>query len=246
MSHNRPQRPIALENRLLASLPTAEYQRLHPHLEHVRLSLGQVLYESGQPIEHVYFPLNSLVSLVSSGLEPAATEFNLVGNEGLVGMSALLGGGSTINRAVVQVADGAMKIDAQTLKAEFERGEILNKQALLYLQLSFTQTAQNVVCRIHHLVEPRLARWLLSIQDRLQCNEMPMTQKYIALLLGTRRATINTAAGHLQQLGLIRYSRGQITIVDRPALEQSACKCYALLQAEQVRLQAISRTIYEA
>ncbi|MGP1375241.1 MAG: Crp/Fnr family transcriptional regulator [Almyronema sp.] len=243
MATNLPRRDLALENRLLAALPTADYQRLRPHLELVTLSLGQILYRVGEPITHIYFPLDALVSLISAALERSEAEFGLIGNEGLVGLPALLGGESTISQALVQVANRAMKIEAPVLKAEFERGGALQKQILLYLQLSLTQTAQNVACRAHHSVEPRLARWLLSIQERLRCDEIPMTQKYIALLLGTRRATITEAAGHLQQAGLIRYHRGQVTIRDRAALEQAACQCYALLQTEQARLQAISQTL---
>lgn len=231
------------QNRLLGSLPVAEYQRLHPHLEQVSLCLGQELYNVGQPIKHIYFPLNALVSLISS-VDDSATEFGLIGNEGMVGVPALLGGNSTISRAIVQVADGALRIDAQVLKAEFERGGVLQKQLLLYLQLFLTQTAQNGACQAHHRIEPRLARWLLSIQDRLQQDRLFLTQKYIAELLGTRRATITEAAGHLQQAGIIQYKRGEITILDRPALERTACSCYALLHREQERLYSISQNIH--
>lgn len=238
-----PEPDAALDNQLLASLPRAEYERLRPHLELVSFTLGQVLYDVGEPITDVYFPLRSLISLINSALAGSETEFGLVGNEGMVGVPALLGGESTLSRAIVQVADGAMKMDAQVLKAEFERGGVLQQQILLYLQLLLTQTAQNTTCRIHHQIELRLARWLLSVQDRLQCDELPLTQKYIALLLGTRRASITEAAGQLQQAGMIHYSRGRITIRDRSALEQAACECYALLQAEQSRLSTISQTL---
>ncbi|MEM6839315.1 MAG: Crp/Fnr family transcriptional regulator [Cyanobacteria bacterium P01_C01_bin.120] len=235
---------LALNNQLLASLPAEDYQRLQPYLEPVNLTLGQVLYEVGEPITHAYFPIRSLISLISSALEHSETEFGLVGNEGMVGIPALLGGESTLSSAIVQVADSAMKIDADILKAEFARGGALQRQVLLYFQLFLTQTAQNTACMVHHQLKPRLARWLLSVQDRLECDELPLTQKYIALLLGTRRATITEAAGHLQQAGMIRYSRGRITILDRDALEQAACECYSLLRAEQSRLRAASQTIY--
>ncbi|WGV27488.1 Crp/Fnr family transcriptional regulator [Halotia branconii] len=233
---------LALHNRLLASLPTAEYQRLRPHLEPVSLLLGQELYQMGEPITHVYFPLKALVSLISS-VDGSATEFGLIGNEGMVGISALLGGDFTISRAIVQVADGAIRINAQVLKTEFDRGGVLQKQLFLYLQLFLTQTVQNAACQAHHRIEQRLARWLLSIQDQLQQNNLFLTQKYIAELLGTRRATITEAAGHLQQAGMIHYKRGEITILDRPALEQTACSCYALLRREQERLHCISEKI---
>ncbi len=233
---------IGLQNRLLASLPTAEYQRLRPHLEQVSLHLGQELYTMGEPIEYVYFPLNALVSLISS-VDGCATEFGLIGNEGMVGFPALLGGNSTISRAIVQMADGAMRVDAQVLKAEFERGGVVQKRLLLYLQLFITQTVQNAACQINHRVEPRFARWLLSIQDRLQQDVLSLTQKYIAELLGTRRATITEAAGNLQQAGMIHYKRGEITIINRPALELTACSCYGILRREQERLDSISKNM---
>lgn len=243
MATTPPDRDLALENQLLAALAPADYQRLRPHLEQVSLTLGQVLYDVREPITHIYFPIKSLTSLISSALERSETEFGLVGNEGMVGIPALLGGESTLSRAIVQVADSAMKIDAKVLKAEFERGGSLQRQFLLYFQLFLTQTAQNAACRIHHQIRPRLARWLLSAQDRLEDNELPLTQKYIALLLGIRRASVTEAAGQLQAIGTIRYSRGRITILDRSALEATACDCYSLLRAEQDRLKAISQAM---
>lgn len=247
MATNSPNdRDTALDNQLLAALPAEVYQRLRPHLEPVELTLGQMLYDVGEPITHIYFPIKSLTSLINSALKDTETEFGLIGNEGMVGVPALLGGQSTVSRAIVQVADGAMKIDAQVVRDEFERGGVLQQQFLIYLQLFLTQTAQNVTCRIHHQIEPRLARWLLSVRDRLQCNELPLTQKYIALLLGTRRATITQAAGKLQAKDLIQYSRGHITLLDCGALEQAACECYSLLRTEQIRLQSISRAILES
>lgn len=232
-----------LRNQLLAALLSAGYQQLHLHLEPVSLSLGQVLYEADEPITHVYFPVDSLVSLISV-FDRSVTEFGLIGNEGLVGIPALLGAESTISRAIVQVAGNALRINAQVLKAEFDRGGVLQHQMLLYLQLFLTQTVQNGACQIHHQIEPRLARWLLSIHDRLQQDHLMLTQRYIAELLGTRRATITEAAGHLRKQGMIRYKRGEITILDRPALEQAACNCYGLLRSEQERLHAISQTLY--
>lgn len=233
----------ALKNQILASLPKAEYDYLRPHLTWEEMSLGQVLYDPGQPVSEVYFPIRSLTSLISKLPDDHQIEISLVGNEGLVGLSALLGGGSGFDQAIVQVADGAMKIDAQILRERFLQGGVLQKQILLYIQLTLTQMAQNVNCQVHHKIEPRFARWLLSIQDRLQATDLPLTQRYAATLLGTRRATITEAAGKLQGLGLIRYRRGRITICDRPGLEQAACKCYTLLREEQNRLQQISRQL---
>ena len=178
-----------------------------------------------------------------SPVDHSATEFGLVGNEGLVGIPALLGGHSTINRAVVQLADGALRIESSALKAEFDRGGSLYRVILLYIQWLLTQTTQNGACQAHHSTEARLARWLLSVQDRLRGDELQLTQRFIAELLGTRRATITEAAGNLQQAGLIRYRRGAITIMDREGLGQSACECYALLQQEYQRLQAICQPL---
>lgn len=232
----------AWQNQILASLHGAGYQRLQPHLELVSLALGEGLYEVGEPITHVYFPLDALISLISL-VDHAVTEFGLIGNEGLVGIPALLGGNSTISQAITQVAGNALRIEAHVLKTEFDRGEILQRQLLLYVQLFLTQTAQNGACQIHHPIVPRLARWLLSIHDRLHQEHLSLTQQYIADLLGTRRATITEAAGHLQQQGIIRYRRGEITILDRTALEQASCRCYGVLQREQARLRAISQTL---
>lgn len=233
---SQPSKPY--QNQLLKALPSTDYERLAPHLELVELALGDVIYEQREPIDHVYFPLGSLISLISP-VDHSATEFGLVGNEGMVGIPALLGGNSTINRAIVQLADSALRIESSVLKAEFDRGGPLQRVTLLYFQWLLTQTTQNGACQAHHSTEARLARWLLSVQDRLQVDELKLTQRFIAKLLGTRRATITAAAGQLQQAGLIRYSRGSITIINRPGLEESACECYALLQQEQQRLQAI-------
>lgn len=234
---------IALGNQLLASLPDTEFQRLRPHLEWVEMPLGKIIYEVREPITHVYFPLRSIASLISKATEDFQVEFGLVGNEGLIGIPALLGGCSTLGRAIVQAGDGAMRIEASVLKAEFERSDVLQKQLLLYLQFVHTQMAQNVNCQVHHRVDQRFAKWLLSIQDRLQTVELSLTHKYVASLLGTRRATITEAAGNLRQAGIIQVRRGKIMIRDRPALEEMACECYALLKDEQTRLQAISRKL---
>jgi CRP-like cAMP-binding protein len=230
------------ENRILSALPRADYHRLAPHLELVNLSLGQVIYDVGEPIAEIYFPLGSLVSLISP-VNHSATEFGLVGNEGLVGVAGLLGGQCTISRAVVQLADSALKIETDILKTEFDRGSAVRSHLLLYIQWLLTQTIQNGACQAHHSTDSRLARWLLSIYDRLGQDELQLTQKYIALLLGTRRATITAAAGNLQQRGLIRYSRGVITLMNRPGLEAQACQCYALLRQEYERLHDLGHQI---
>ncbi|MDY7021016.1 MAG: Crp/Fnr family transcriptional regulator [Cyanobacteriota bacterium] len=232
-----------LKNQLLTSLPQEDYQTLQPRLEYVDLSLGEVLYQAGEEIEFVYFPENALISLLGSLPDGTMTEFAMIGNEGLVGIGALLGGNISIDQAIVQLADGAWRIDAAILKQEFDRGGVLQKHLLLYIQYLIAQIAQNMICKTRHFTEQRLARWLLSIQDRLQSDHYTLTQKYIAELLNTRRATITEAAGNLQRQGTIRYSRGEITILDRPALEACACECYDILKQEQERLHRIRQNL---
>ncbi|HBB35543.1 MAG TPA: Crp/Fnr family transcriptional regulator [Cyanobacteria bacterium UBA8803] len=224
------------DNRLLASLPDEEYQRLVPYLEYVTLPPGQILYQSGAVIQYVYFPTRSMVSLVSRLQDNSSAEFALVGNEGMVGFPVFLGGNLTSSYAIVQIPDGAMRMNADVLKMEFERGGVLQRLLLLYAQALFTQVAQNAVCKSHHTMKNRLARWLLSVQDCIQKDELPLTQQYISTLLGTRRATITAVAGTLQQEGSIRYSRGRITILNRKALEATACECYEVVKSECQRL----------
>ena len=232
------------KNQLLTRLPREDYRRLRPHLEYVTLPLGQVLHRSGEEIEFVYFPENCLISLLGSVSDSPMTEFAMIGNEGLVGVVILLGGGGvSFDRATVQLSDGAWRVEAGILKREFDRGGTLQKQLLLYTQYFITQISQNTICKTRHLTEQRLARWLLSVQDRLGRDRFALTQKYIAELLSTRRATITEAAGNLQRRGIIRYSRGEIAILDRPALETCACECYSILKQEQGRLNRISQNL---
>ncbi len=223
-------------NQLLASLPDEEYQHLAPHLEYTRLSQGQILYDRGEVIRQVYFPIRSMVSLISVLKDYSTTEFAMVGNEGIIGIPAFLGGKFTNSRAVVQIADAALKMNAEILQREFERGGVLQKKLLLYTQALLTQIGQNAVCKFHHSTEQQLARWLLCVQDCLGQNEIFLTQQYIADLLGTRRATVTVAAGNLQEEGMIRYSRGKIIILNRTALEATACECYGIVTNEFARL----------
>jgi CRP-like cAMP-binding protein len=223
-------------NQLLSSLPEQEYDRLVPHLEEVWLSIGQVLYELDEAIEFVYFPNQSMVSLVSMMENGATTEVGMVGNDGMVGVPVILGGGTTTNRAIVQIEGSAMRMDAATLKAEFQRGGTLQKVLLLYVQALLTQVSQTATCNRHHPLEGRLARWLLSAQDCALTDELLLTQEYIANMLGTRRASVTVAAGVLQQAGIIRYSRGKIMILSRHKLEASACECYSIVKNEFNRL----------
>jgi len=225
-------------NQLLASLPKLEYQRLVPHLEQVPLPLGQVLYESREAVKHAYFPNQAMVSLVSILENGSTAEVGMVGNEGVVGFPIFLGGGFATNRAVVQIEGSAMKMDAEILKAEFQRGGALQRLLLLHTQVLIAQISQTAACNRHHLLEKRLARWLLTAQDCALSNDLRLTQEFISDMLGTRRAGVTVAAGMLQKAGIISYSRGKITILDRKALQAAACECYEVVKGEFQRLLA--------
>jgi len=224
-------------NLLLAALPAADCQRLLPDLEPVPLPLGTVLYEPGSRMAHVYFPVSGIVSLLYVMENGASAEIAVTGNEGLVGISLFMGGGSTPSRAIVQSAGHAYRLGAKILKREFERGGQLQHLLLRYTQALITQMAQTAVCNRHHTVEQQLCRWLLLSLDRLPSNELRMTQELIANMLGVRREGVTEAARRLQDAGLIRYQRGQITVLDRPRLEQRVCECYAVVKRETDRLQ---------
>jgi len=228
--------PKGRENHLLAALPASEYERLLPHLERVPLELGWALYESGTPQNHVYFPTDSIVSLLYVMEDGSSAEIAVVGNEGLVGISLFMGGETTPSRAVVQGAGYAYRLKALYLKQEFERGGPLQHLLLRYTQALITQMAQTAVCNRHHAVEQQLCRWLLLSLDRLPSNKLTMTQELIANMLGVRREGVTEAAGHLQAAGLIHYSRGTITVLDRTKLESRVCECYAVVKREYLRL----------
>jgi CRP-like cAMP-binding protein len=228
--------PLPRQNQLLAALPDADFQRLLPHLEPVPLELGRPLYESGSHQGYVYFPTSSIVSLLYVMVDGASAEIAIVGNEGLVGIALFMGGESTPSRAVVQSAGHGYRLRAGALKAEFGRGGELQHLLLRYTQALITQMAQTAVCNRHHSVEQQLCRWLLLSLDRLRSNELSMTQELIANMLGVRREGVTEAAGKLQAQGLIHYSRGRITALDRPKLEARACECYAVVKREYDRL----------
>ena len=223
-------------NHLLAALPTADYERLLPHLEPIALPLGWSVYESGSPMSHVYFPTQGIISLLYVMDSGDSAEIAIAGNEGLVGISLFMGGESTPSRAIVQSEGHAYRLSARFLKAEFDRGGELQHLALRYTQALITQMAQTAVCNRHHTVDQQLCRWLLLSMDRLPGNELKMTQELIANMLGVRREGVTAAAGHLQAAGLIHYSRGHITILDRIGLEQRVCECYAVVKRETDRL----------
>jgi CRP-like cAMP-binding protein len=230
--------PIAHDpkrNQLLAALPPAEWQRWLPQLESVDLPLGKVLYESGGPQSHVYFPTTAIVSLLYVMENGASAEIAVVGNEGVVGVSIFMGGGSTPSRAVVQSAGRAFRLIAATMKDEFNRVPVLHL-LLRYTQALITQMAQTAVCNRHHSLDQQLCRWLLLSLDRLHGTELVMTQELIANMLGVRREGVTEAALRLQKLGLIRYARGRIEILDRRGIESRCCECYAVVKKEYDRL----------
>ena len=223
-------------NRLLAALPEAEAKRWLPELEAVELKLGQVLYESGATLSHVYFPTTAIVSLLYVMENGASAEIAVVGMEGIVGISLFMGGGSTPSRAVVQSAGQAYRLKSQVMKAEFDRGGPVLHLLLRYTQALITQMAQTAVCNRHHSLDQQLCRWLLLSLDRLRGNELAMTQELIANMLGVRREGVTEGALKLQKAGLIRYSRGRISVLDRPGLEERTCECYAVVKKEYDRL----------
>jgi CRP-like cAMP-binding protein len=228
--------PDPLQNHLLAALPQAELQRWRPLLELVDMPLGQVLYESGSTLEHVYFPTDAIVSLLYVMENGASAEIAVVGNEGLVGISLFMGGGSTPSRAVVQSAGQGFRLDAAHMKQEFDRAGPVMHLLLRYTQALITQMSQTAVCNRHHSLDQQLCRWLLLSLDRLQGSQLQMTQELIANMLGVRREGVTESALKLQNAGLIRYARGRISVLDRPGLEQRSCECYAVVKKEYDRL----------
>jgi CRP-like cAMP-binding protein len=224
------------KNHLLAALPRDEYERLRPGLELVELPLGKVLYESGDELRHVYFPIDSIVSLLYVMADGASAEIAVVGNEGIIGIALFMGGETMPNRAVVQSAGRAYRLKGQLLKSEFNRAGELQHLLLRYTQALITQMSQTAVCNRHHTVDQQLCRWLLLSLDRLSSNNLSMTQELIANMLGVRREGVTEAAGKLQDAGLIHYSRGHITVTDRPGLEARSCECYQVVKTEFDRL----------
>jgi CRP-like cAMP-binding protein len=223
-------------NRLLAALPNVDLERLQSHLTLVSLPLGAALYESGVALQHGYFPIDSIVSLLHVMADGASAEIAVVGNDGVVGVSLFMGGETTPSRAVVQSAGHAYRLEAERLKAEFVRAGALQQLLLRYTQALLTQMAQTAVCNRRHSLDQQLCRWLLLSLDRLPSNELVMTQELIANMLGVRREGVAEAAGKLQDSGLIQYSRGRIVVLDRAGLEARTCECYAVVKKESDRL----------
>jgi CRP-like cAMP-binding protein len=229
--------PDLQQNRILARLSLEERNHLFPHLQLVALPLGKILYESGDLLRHVYFPVECIVSLLYVMENGASAEISVVGNDGLIGVSLFMGGETTPSRAIVQSAGHAYRLAGQRLKEEFHRNGGLQISLLRYTQALITQMSQTAVCNRHHTVDQQLCRWLLLSLDRLPDNRLTMTQELIANMLGVRREGVTEAAGKLQKLGVIQYTRGQITVLDRAQLEQLSCECYAVVKRETDRLE---------
>ena len=223
-------------NELLAALHPAERARIYPHLQRVAMPLGMVLYEPSDVLRHVYFPTDSIVSLLYMMENGDSAEISVVGNEGLVGIALFMGGESTPSRAIVQSKGNAFRLTSRRLKEEFRRQGQLQLLLLRYTQSLLTQMAQTAVCNRLHSVDQQLCRWLLLSHDRLTSNQLSMTQELIANMLGVRREGVNIAAAKLQKLGAIRYSRGVVTILNREQLEHLCCECYAVVKRETDRL----------
>lgn len=226
------------ENRILAALHAEERERLWPHLQRVEMPLGSVLYESGDALRYVYFPTDSIVSLLYVMEDGASAEIAVVGNEGGIGVALFMGGETTPSRAIVQSAGSAYRLTGQRVKEEFNRHGQLLHVLLRYTQSLITQMAQTAICNRHHSVHQQLCRWLLLSLDRLPSSKLTMTQELIANMLGVRREGVTEAAGRLQKLGVIHYSRGQIQVLDRAKLEELSCECYGVVKKETDRLLA--------
>ena len=224
------------QNHLLDALPRSDYERIASHLELIPMPLGKVLYESGVKLQWVYFPTTAIISLLYVMEDGASAEIAIVGNEGILGISLFMGGDTTPSRALVQSAGHAFRLRADLLKNEFARFGPTMHLLLRYTQALITQMAQTAVCNRHHSVDQQLCRWLLLSLDRLQSNELSMTQELIANMLGVRREGVTEAAGKLQRAGLIRYQRGLISVQNRPGLEARCCECYQVVKTEFDRL----------
>ncbi|MFL1466840.1 Crp/Fnr family transcriptional regulator [Marinobacter sp. HN1S83] len=224
------------QNHLLAALPDSAKERIFPRLKLVEMKLGDVIYESGQPIDFVYFPTNCIISLLYVMLSGASAEISVVGNEGMAGIAVFMGGDSTPSRSIVQSRGYAYRMPSSELKGEFNNDADVRVLMLRYTQALITQMSQTAVCNRHHSIDQQLCRWLLLSLDRLPDNQLTMTQELIANMLGVRREGVTEAAGKLQKLGVIEYHRGHIAVLDRSRLEALSCECYAVVKRETDRL----------
>jgi CRP-like cAMP-binding protein len=226
---------MPVENRILAALPDGERENIFPYLKRVSLPLGQVLFEPGESVRQIYFPTNSVVSLLAAMENGTTVEAGVVGNEGAVGISVILGAETSATQALVQAAGEALSIPAEALMAEFKRGGKLQSLLLRHTHTLFTMVSQTAACNRLHTVEERLARWLLTTRDRIEHDEFQLTQEFISRMLGTRRSGVTVAAGILQSAGLINYRRGHINILNREGLEEVSCECYHIVKDEYDR-----------
>jgi CRP-like cAMP-binding protein len=231
-----PQSHSPNRNHLLAALPAEEFERLEPHLELVPMLLGEMLYEPGGRLQHVYFPTTAIVSLLFITESGVSADMAGVGNEGMLGISLFMGGDTTPSSAVVQTAGHGYRLAGRLLKEEFDRAGLMQRLLLRYTQALATQMAQAAACNRHHSVEQQLCRWLLLTLDRLPSTELVMTHELVANAFGVRRESITKAAGNLQRAGLIQYRRGHLAVYERSGLESGACECYAVVKKELSRL----------
>ena len=226
----------AFGNHLLAALPHEEFERLRPNLQSVTLSLGKVLYESGEQMDYVYFPTTSHISLLYTMIDGSTAEMGLVGQEGIVGIALFMGGETTPNRAMVQGGGEAFRMKSKAMLDEFKRGGEFQHLLLRYTQALMTQISQTAVCNRLHSVEQRLCRWLLMTHDLARSNELEMTHEFISNMLGVRREGVTVAAQRLQEKGMISYVRGHIRILERKQLLDHVCECYQVVKDEHTRL----------
>ena len=238
-----PDASVGAKNQVLAALPAAEWRLIEPHLERVELPQGAMLYEPGVVLRHVYFPVTAIVSLVSSMKDGASAEVAVVGNEGVVGVYAFMGGGRALSGAVVQSAGCALRMTADAIACHARQSESVMQQLLRYTQALFTHMAQTSACNRHHAVDQMLCRWLLLSLDRRDGNEMIVTQEQIASMLGVRREGVTCSALKLQKAGLIEYHRGRMSVLDRAGLEARSCECYSVVRQAYDRLRAGSATL---
>jgi CRP-like cAMP-binding protein len=228
-------RPPPIQNQLLAALPGTQYKRLLPHLESVPLPFMEVLYESGEPLTHVYFPNDGLISLLVVMEDETPREVGLIGNDGMFGIGVALGMNATPLRALIQMPGSAMRMKSQVLRDELKHNGALQKVVHRYSHALFTQVSQSAACVSAHGVDKRLSRWLVMTHDRAAGDEFAMKHELMAMMLGVTRSVVTRAAGNLQNEKLIRYRRGQVRILDRSRLEATACECYAVVKAEYAR-----------
>jgi CRP-like cAMP-binding protein len=236
MARSMPDSQTPQLNHLLAALPAAEREHIYPHLQLVEMPLGKIVYEPGDVLRYAFFPTDCIVSLLYVLEDGASTEISIVGNDGLIGLTLFMGGGTSPRRAVVQSGGHAYRLLGQTLRDAFHRNATIRLLLLRYTQALITQMAQTVVCNRHHSLDQQLCRWLLLSLDRLPSNQLTVTHELIANMLGVRREGVTVAIGKLQALGAISHSRGHITVLDRPALESLSCECYAVVKREADRL----------